>query len=123
MGVCLLRLGDKQGAVRSISEALRLDPENASARHNFVLAMGAKNPFYGLFWRWSLLLTRLPSWGQIGVILGLWAAMRGLDALADANPALRPYATVVLGFYVLFCIYTWVAPALFKTWLKRQNAI
>jgi len=123
LGLALLRTGDKDGALDHISEALRLNPENAAARHNLILAMGAKNLFYGLFWRWSLMLARLPSWGQIAVILGLWGVMRVLGMIADSNPSWRPAVGVLSWLYIAFCAYTWLAPTIFKTWLRRRGAI
>jgi tetratricopeptide (TPR) repeat protein len=123
MGLCLLRTGDNEGALHHISEALRLNPGNGSARHNLVLAMGAKNPFYGLLWRVQLLMTRLPQWGRIGVMVGLWSIMHFVDVLGDKNPAFEPWAMGIIFLYLAFAIYAWSAPWLFKTWLRRRGAI
>jgi Flp pilus assembly protein TadD len=40
-GVCLLRLGDRDGAVADFLQALSLDPDFAEARRNLELVVGA----------------------------------------------------------------------------------
>jgi Flp pilus assembly protein TadD len=121
MGVYYLQGNDPERALHHIHEALRLDPNNSYAQHNLVLAMGAKNWFYGLFWKWSLFLTHFSSGVQIAIIIGLWAFMQMLRAVARAYPAAAP-AVAVIGFlYFFFCIYTWTAPAIFRWWLRRSQ--
>ena len=121
IGLYYLQNKQNDKALYHIREALRLNPDNAAAQHNLVLAMGAKNWFYGLFWKWSLFLSRFSSSGQIAVIIGAWAFMQALKFVGRANPELQPAVAVIGICYFLFCIYTWTAPALFRWWLKRKQ--
>jgi len=121
IGLYYLQNKQNDKALHHIREALRLEPESPHAQHNLVLAMGAKNWFYGLFWKWSLFLSRFSSKGQIAVLIGAWLFMQALRAVGRSNPELKPAVAVVGVFYFVFCIYTWTAPAIFHWWIKRTQ--
>lgn len=121
LGVYYLHARKNDEALHHIQEALRINPENQTAQQNLVQAMGAKNKFYGLFWQWSLFLSRFSSSGQIAVILGAWVLMQILRGVGRAYPSLQPVVVAVGIFYLFFCIYTWTAPAIFRWWLRRTQ--
>lgn len=123
LGIHYLSQNDPRRALEHFEEALRLDPTNRAARENLVLAMGARNWFYGLFWRWSLFLSRFSRRGQIAVVIGFWLLMRVNAALADAYPAYAPAGGVLLIAYLTFCVYSWVADPLFRWYLSRRRRL
>ena len=107
-------------ALATVREALRLEPNGRDLHRTFTGAMAAKNWFFGLFWRWSLLMTRLSLRGQVAVILGQWLAMQGLRIAADKNPALSPYVDPIFYLSLVCCVYTWFAPGLLRRWIDRR---
>ncbi len=121
IGLFYLRTKDPTRALHHIREALRLDPSDLAAQHNLALAMGAKNPFYGLFWRWNLFLAGFGRNARVGIILGLYIFMRALIALGDTQPQWKPLVGVVAIVYIVFCLYTWLADPLFRWWLRRKQ--
>jgi tetratricopeptide (TPR) repeat protein len=121
MGLYYLHTGQSDKALQHTREALRIDPTNEAAQHNLVLAMGARNWFYGLYWKWTLFLVRYFGKAQWAAIIGLWVAMQVLRQVARANPAMLPYVSVIGVLYLLFCIYTWTADPIFKWWIRRSQ--
>ncbi|MBO9660978.1 MAG: hypothetical protein J7527_19300, partial [Chitinophagaceae bacterium] len=55
---------------------------------------------------------------QMGIIIGLYLAMRGLRSLANSNENLRPYLTPVIIILVLFAFSTWIITPVSNLFLR-----
>ncbi len=113
-------------ALEEAREAIRLDPDDPFMQELYLKAVKAKHPLYSLFWRWSLLCTRLGRTGSLLMVFGLWLAVNVIMRIAENNAEwLTQHPTVsylLYGFmilYILFCIYTWVANPIFTFLAKR----
>lgn len=111
--------GDADAAKASCLEALRIDPEHEGAQEGLARALAVRHPFFALLYRWTIFMYRLPQRTRYVVIFGMWFLMQVVKNLSKLSPALTPVIAVVTVIYLLFCIYTWVAPWLFTTAIRR----
>jgi Tfp pilus assembly protein PilF len=106
--------------------ALQLDPNDEQAQEIYLSSLKARNPIYWLFWRWTLLCTRMGGTYSIMLIIGIWAFVNGIGTfrrsyptLFEQNPALDTGLTVFFTSYIIFCIYTWIANPLFSFFARK----
>lgn len=112
-GFARLQRRDYHGALLHFREALRLQPEHASARAGLVEALKARNPLYRPILWWILWSSRMSDGRGLIVILGL---MFGVRALARSRPDAGPLKIgigVVVVLYLLAVWTSWVGSALF----------
>jgi len=117
-GWALLHEGRAEEAADHFREALRLDPNYEWARTGLIEALKARNRTYGVLLRALLWSSRLPPWTTWAFIIGYFAGMRVLRAVAAGSP----YATVAVQMlgtaFVLFWIFTVLASPLFTLTLR-----
>lgn len=109
---------DPTAALESFREAIRLNPENETARAGIVEALKARNPIYGLFLRYILFMTKLSPQVQMMVIVGAFLLVRMVGNLKAQHPE---WSGVILGVqmaYFGFVIMTWTAAPLFNLALR-----
>jgi Flp pilus assembly protein TadD len=119
MGQVMLRRGDVDDARDHAVQALRLDPTNRGALFLLAGVKARRNPFLGLWWRYSVWMEALGTSRSILVLLAAFAVYRVLTAMAQQNGwpnAVGPIQIAWLGIV----IYTWVGPALFKKSLDKE---
>jgi tetratricopeptide (TPR) repeat protein len=114
----LLHEGEPRKAMEHFRESLRLDPTNEWARAGIVEALKARNPLYGLMLRYFLWMGRLSGRSQWGFMIGGYLAYRGLLALADRNPAAKPWLMPLIVGYMVFAGLSWIASPLFNLILR-----
>lgn len=100
-------------------EALRIDPEHEEAQTMLMQTIGARNAFFGLFWRWTIFMYRFPPQTRWIIIGAIYVFIRILKSSAKQIPSLQPFAITILLLYIIFCIYTWAARPLFRLAVRR----
>lgn len=106
--------------------ALQIDPTDEQAQNLYLESLKARNPVYWLFWRWTLLCTRIGGTYSILLIIGMWAFVNAMSsfqkyypALFEQNPALDTGFSVFFTLYLVFCVYTWVANPIFSYFARK----
>jgi len=105
-------------ALEHFREALRIDPTLDFARAGLVEALKGRYLLYGLMLRYFLWMTRLSAQVQWAVIVGGVLGYNLLRTLAEKNPALKPWVTPVLVFYIAFVVLSWIAMPVFNLLLR-----
>jgi len=118
LGWSQLNSGDHRSARQSFREALRLDPGNEFARSGMMEAIKTGNFFYRWFYLATTAMSRLDQRVAWGLIIGMWLGMRGLDQLATAYPAARPWIMPITLFYLLLVMSSWILRPLFDMTLR-----
>src|SRR5206468_3894993 len=90
-GWTLLEKGDAKKALEHFCEALRLDPENAWARHGIVEALKARNLIYAVMLKYFLWMSKLSRQAQWAIILIGYFGNQMLGSMARTNPRLAPW--------------------------------
>lgn len=114
----LLEKGSPKNALQHFREALRIDPNLQLAQAGMMEALKARYWVYRIFLRFAFFMGNLTAKYQWGVILGLYAATRGLNYLANHNPTLRPYVMPVVIILVVFAFSTWIITPLSNLFLR-----
>jgi tetratricopeptide (TPR) repeat protein len=120
-GWALLHEGKYQKALEHFREALRLEPGLDYARVGIVEAMKARTGVYALLLRYFLWMGRWSRKVQWLIILGLFFGNQALGAVANSNPALKPWIQPIQIAYVVFAIATWLAVPLFNLLLRLNG--
>lgn len=113
-----LEKGDHKKALEHFREALKLNPENESAKAGLVEGLKARYLFYRLFLKYAFWISNLKGKLQWVVILGFYFGSRFLNALADRNPSLEPFIKPIILAYTLFALSTWVITPLSNLFLR-----
>jgi tetratricopeptide (TPR) repeat protein len=118
LGWNYLQQGDRKNATKHFREALRLNPESEWARQGVLETLRSYNPVYRPLLKFFLFIQTLGRRGQWGVILGAYIVYRVLLAVADANPAWKPYIMPLVIAYIVFAIGTWIGRPLMNLALR-----
>ncbi len=113
LGATYLQTGHPFKARRHLREALRIDPGDSGVEELYLHADRACRFVYLPFYFWSFVLERVPG-QQFAVwfaFIALVQIMRVMDV--DSGPA-----TIAVGTYIAFVLYTWVADPIVSLWVK-----
>jgi tetratricopeptide (TPR) repeat protein len=113
-----LEKGDHKKALEHFREALKLNPENESAKAGLVEGLKARYLFYRIFLKYAFWISNLKGKLQWVVILGFYFGSRFLNTLADRNPSLEPFIKPIVIAYTLFALSTWVIAPLSNLFLR-----
>ncbi|MCW3060850.1 MAG: Tetratricopeptide 2 repeat protein [Capsulimonas sp.] len=119
--ICLERKDQKQ-ALTHFREALRLNPESATARQGMVEALRARYRLYRIVLSYFLWIDRFGVPVRLGILLGAWLAACGALAVAHSTPHSRPLLLPAIILYILFVVLTWTAQPLFDLLLRLDPA-
>ena len=108
-GWARLYTGQYQSAMIHFREALRINPDNRSARNGILEALRARNPLYRIALRYFLWMSRMNTQARWVVVIGGLIFARVVRAIGLAVPSLEPFAIVLTFAYILFVIFTWIA--------------
>jgi tetratricopeptide (TPR) repeat protein len=114
----LLEKGSPKDALNHFREALSIDPTLQLAQAGMMEALKARYWIYRLFLKYAFFMGNLTAKYQWGVIIGLYLLIRGLNALANSNPALEPYVLPVIILLSLFAFSTWIITPLSNLFLR-----
>lgn len=84
--------------------------------------MGIKarsNPLLGLWWRYQVFIGEPGSPRGLALLLGMFVAVRLAAIVADAYEAPGISALVTYA-WLAFCVYTWVAPSMFRKLVDKE---
>jgi tetratricopeptide (TPR) repeat protein len=113
-GWALLEEGRASEALTHFREALRLSPDLEYARLGILEALKAQNPIYRAILRYLLWMGKQPMAVQWGIMLGLLVAMRMVDRLGGAVPAVAPVLWALNTAVLLVAMSTFFARPLFN---------
>jgi tetratricopeptide (TPR) repeat protein len=108
-GWSTLQRGDHRGAATHFREALRLEPDHASAREGMLTAFRAKSPFYRGYLRWVFFMQRLGGGARWAMIIGLYLVAK-LSRLIFSGPY-QAIGIALTALYFLFVLWVWIADA------------
>lgn len=117
-GWVLLEQGNAKEARGHFRDALRLDPNNDVARAGLVESIKATNFLYRWFLAYAFRMSRLSPGASMGIIVGLFVFIRVLNAVGRENPSVAPYILPLIGLYLLFAVFTWIAAPLSNLLLR-----
>jgi len=122
-GFAALQRGQVHDALQHFREALRLEPENETARVGLAEALKARNPLYRPILWWMFWSSKLTGGSSLLVVFGLMFGMRALAKNMPENGALSVVFLAVIALYVLAVWTSWVGSALFDflLWLRRDT--
>lgn len=104
----LLEKGDHKKALIHFQRSLQLDPESAFAKQGLVEALKARYWIYRIFLRYRFWISNMKSGAQWGIMIGLYAASRVVNFVAESQPALEPFLMPLVYLYVAFALSTWI---------------
>ena len=118
-----LQAGDVQAAMVHFREALRIEPDDESARSGLVEALKARNPLYRPILWWLLWTSRVSRKQFLIVFFGTMFGTRALRQAGKENEALEGVAIVVGLLYALAMWTSWVGAPLFDflLYLRRDT--
>ena len=106
-GWSALQRGRHRDAEVHFREALRLEPDHASAREGMLNSFRARSPFYRGYLSYVFWMQRLGAKARWAVIIGLYVMVRFARAVFQG-----PYAAIgvaITAIYFLFVLWVWVA--------------
>lgn len=99
--------GDRAAAQKHFLEALRLEPENETARSGLLEAYRSRMPPYRLYLRYCLFMSRLTTGRQWVIIIGLYVGYRLLRSVAAV---IGPFWAIAAGvIYALLVLWSHLA--------------
>jgi Tfp pilus assembly protein PilF len=108
-GILALQKGDQRAAESFFLAALRLDAEHQEARNGLLHAFRARSPFYRAYLKYSFMMERLNRVGRGLVVIGLLVLFEAAWMLSAGS--FEFLGTFVVGLYLLFVLWVWVARA------------
>lgn len=100
-GWSALQRGQRYDAEMHFREALRLDPDFEAAREGLLTSFRARSPIFRAYLSYCFFMQRLSAGSRWAVILGLYFGQRIASTMR--------YGFVVVGLYLLFVLWVWVA--------------
>jgi Tfp pilus assembly protein PilF len=122
-GYASLQRGEYRTATLHFREALRLEPQHASARAGLVEALKAENPLYRPILWWLLWCSRMSSGRGLLVMFGIMYGVRMLSRALKEVPGLSVLGGVLIIVYVFVVWTSWVGSSLFDLllYLRRDT--
>ena len=102
-----LQSGTREVAQKHFMEALRINPENNSAREGMLEAFKSRSPLYRSYLKWAFWMASQSQARQWAIIIGIYLVTKFFRTLRDT-----PYATVGAigaGLFWLIVLWTHVA--------------
>lgn len=117
-GHLLLQRGKVEEAREHAVWALRTDAMSKDALTLLAAVKARQSWWMGLWWRFNSFATGSQA-RVMGVLLGLWLAVRLAEEIAKLTHAGRTAGTIST-VWIAFCVYTWVAPGMFRRMIARE---
>ncbi len=120
MGNVLLRRGDIMGAREHAVWALQAEPTAEGPIQLFVAIQARQSFLLGLWFRWSSWMSKFGRRAMALLLVAFVGQRLAILALEDANaPQL---AELVHYGWLGLCVYSWVAPVVFRNMIKKEIA-
>ena len=120
LGRVELHRGDTRDARQHALWALQLDPEDAGARALLSAVKARESLLLGAWWRFQSWVSSGSSSRAVLLLVGLYVLYRAAVILLEGEGADARYVQALQVVWLAFCVYTWVAPALFLRALRKE---
>lgn len=107
-----------QEALIHFQEALRLDPNNYSAKSGLKEAIKSKNFLYRIVLQYFLWMSRLQEKGRWGVVIGAYVLYRIVLYMNKQIPELSWILVPIIAAYILFAYSTWIGQPISNLFLR-----
>lgn len=111
-----MEAGKHKQAREHFRQALRINPNNNSARLGYKESLKANLPPYRWMLMFSLWLSAKSKKARWAVILGIWLSIRLITGASDAA-GLNVLTYVLIGLYVTFVVFSWVGTSIANSML------
>lgn len=119
LGDCELRNGNVAAAHNHAVWALQLDPNDEAAR-NLLCGIKARGSLLlGLWWRFQTFVASGTEVRSIAILLTMYLFYRTSTILL-ADQGQTTLSNALPYVWLAFCVYTWVAPGLFRRALEKE---
>jgi tetratricopeptide (TPR) repeat protein len=119
LGEILLANGDIESAKENAIWALQLDPNDESALQLLVSIKARQSFLLGLWWRFQTFISSGSRTRAIVLLIGMFLLYRASTIVLEENK-LSEWTSFVSAIWIAFCIYTWVAPSIFRRKLMNE---
>jgi tetratricopeptide (TPR) repeat protein len=120
LGSAELALGNAKAARSHAIWALQLDPDDEGARGLLVAIKARSSWLLGLWWRFQTWVAAGSHTRAILLLVGLYVAYRSAVIVLEGQGADNRIVNGIRLVWLGFCLYTWVAPALFARALRKE---
>ncbi len=111
-----LEKGRHKEAANHFREALRINPNYAHAKQGYKASLKSKLIFYRWLLQGNLWLGRQKKNFRLGMLLGIWLLVVGIDTAGD-NTSLQFVCEIVMILYFVVVIFSWLGSALANLYL------
>jgi len=120
-GYQLLREGKVQQALDRLGYALSLNPTDQLARFAMLEALKARFWPYRMYFKYKEAMSKLSGGASMGIVIGLWLAVNGLNRYAAGNPEAAPYILPVVYFMVALFLLSWIIDPIMNFYLLTNK--
>jgi tetratricopeptide (TPR) repeat protein len=120
LGSVDLRRGDARSAREHAVWALQLNPDDVGARALLCAVKARESWMLGLWWRFQSWVSAGSSTRAVLLLVGMYVAYRAAVILLEGEGTDGRYVQAIQVTWIAFCVYTWVAPALFERALRKE---
>jgi Flp pilus assembly protein TadD len=120
LGRVELQRGDPRRAREHAIWALQLDPDDSGARALLCAIKARESWLIGLWWRFQSWVSAGSNTRAMLLLVGLFVAYRSSVILLEGGGVDERYVQAIRLAWIAFCIYTWVAPAMFVRALRKE---
>ncbi len=103
-----LEKGNNKMAARHFKEALRINPNNASARQGLKESLKSIIPPYRWLLQYNFWINNKGKKARWAIPLGVYFGIRIFSAALQSNETTNLIGTVLIGLYVVFALSTWL---------------
>lgn len=118
-GEVALAQGDARGAWEHARAALGHAPSDEGALRLLTSCKARESALLGLWWRFANLIGAAGSRRALLLSLGFFVAVQLVAIVAD-HYRWDLVSEVVMRLWLVFCVYTWAAPVLFRRMVERE---
>ncbi len=111
-----LEKGRHKEAANFFREALRINPNYAYAKQGYKASLKSKLIFYRWLLQGNLWLSRQKKNFRLGMILGIWLLVVGIDTAGDNTP-LQFICELVMILYFAVVVFSWLGSSLANLYL------
>lgn len=120
-GYQLLREGRVDEALERLRYALSLNPTDQLARFAMLEALKARFWPYRLYFKYKEGMAKLSGGASMGLVIGSWFAVNGLNRYATNNPEAAPYVLPLVYLMVALFLLTWIIDPIMNFYLLTNK--
>jgi hypothetical protein len=118
-GHIALAQGDAIAAEKHARFVLTQDGNDEGGLQLWTAIRARKSRVLGIWWRWNTWMSMRDNTRAIAMLIAMFVVVRLVIIVLDELGF--EAAAILLGYVWLgVCAYTWFAPALFRSWMKKE---